>query len=308
MEGIVYKSTGSWYQVMTEDQELVPARIKGKMKVDKSISSTNPVAVGDKVRLEQDATQAGDWMITAIGDRKNYIARVSPHNRHQQHIVAANLDLAVMIATIAHPATSLGFIDRFLVTAEAYHIPVLLVFNKIDLLSEDGDQWLAYLQKIYEFAGYDVLPLSAATGAGMPLLRERLEGKMALFSGHSGVGKSTLINALVPELNLRTDVISSYSGKGQHTTTFAELFDLPGGGRIIDTPGVKEFGIVGMDQDELAGYFPEMRRLMQSCKFNNCQHINEPGCAIKKALETGQVSPERYLSYQAIRESLQKEW
>lgn len=308
MEGIVYKSTGSWYQVMTEHQELVAARIKGRMKVDKSISSTNPVAVGDRVTLEQDDTQAGDWMITAIADRKNYISRVSPHNRHQQHIVAANLDLAVMIATIAHPATSLGFIDRFLVTAEAYHIPVLLVFNKTDLLNTEGEQMLVYLQKIYEFAGYAVMPVSAATGAGMNLLKEQLHGKTALFSGHSGVGKSTLINALVPDLNLRTDVISSYSGKGQHTTTFAELFDLPHGGHIIDTPGVKEFGLVGMEQDELAGYFPEMRRLMLSCKFNNCQHINEPGCAIKKALETGQVSPERYDSYQAIRESLQKQW
>lgn len=308
MEGIVYKSTGSWYQVMTQEQELVPARIKGRMKVDKSISSTNPVAVGDHVLLEQDDTQSGDWMIRAISDRKNYIARVSPHNRHQQHIVAANLDLAVMIATIAHPSTSLGFIDRFLVTAEAYHIPVLLVFNKTDLLNEDGEQMLAYLQKIYEFAGYTVMPVSAATGAGMDLLKEHLQGKTVLFSGHSGVGKSTLINALVPDLNLRTDVISEYSGKGQHTTTFAELFDLPGGGHIIDTPGVKEFGLVAMEQDELAGYFPEMRRLLHLCKFNNCQHINEPGCAVKRALEAGQLSPERYDSYQAIRDSLQKEW
>lgn len=308
MEGIVYKSTGSWYQVMTQNQELVPARIKGRMKVDKSISSTNPVAVGDSVRLEQDATQVGDWMITTINDRKNYIARVSPHNRHQQHVVAANLDLAVMIATIAQPATSLGFIDRFLVTAEAYHIPILLVFNKTDLLQEDGEQMLAYLQKIYEFAGYTVMPVSATTGAGMDLLKEHLQGKTSLFSGHSGVGKSTLINALVPDLNLRTDVISEYSGKGQHTTTFAELFDLPGGGHIIDTPGVKEFGLVAMEQDELAGYFPEMRRLMQQCKFNNCQHINEPGCAVKRAVEAGQVSPERYESYQSIRESLQKAW
>ncbi|GAA4456530.1 ribosome small subunit-dependent GTPase A [Rurimicrobium arvi] len=307
MEGLVYKSTGSWYQVHIAAQGMVPARIKGRMKVDKSISSTNPVAVGDKVQIEKDPQQE-DWMITHILDRENYIARVSPHNRHQKHIVASNLDLAVMIATIAHPATSLGFIDRFLVTAEAYHIPTLIAFNKTDLLNDEGTGMLDYLSQVYTDAGYDVLPVSAVDGSGMNELRAALAGKTALFSGHSGVGKSTLINELVPDLNLRTDVISDYSGKGQHTTTFAEMFDLPGGGHIIDTPGVKEFGIIDMEQDELAGYFPEMRRLMHACKFNNCQHINEPGCAVKHGLETHEVSPERYISYQSIRESIEKQW
>lgn len=306
MKGIIYKSTGSWYLVKGADGLFHQARIKGKMKIDRDISSTNPVAVGDHVLLEQDV--AGDTMITTVQDRSNYIVRVSPHNRHQKHIVAANLDLALLIATIADPQTSYGFVDRFLVTAEAYHIPAVLVINKTDILSEEGMELLAHWTGIYEAAGYAVLPVSAHQPESLKKLSGMLRGKKTLFSGHSGVGKSTLINQLIPDLDLRTEEISDYSGKGQHTTTFAEMFELPDGGAIIDTPGVKEFGMIDMSQDELAQYFPEMKALLPECRFNDCKHINEPGCAVKAALAENRLHEERYYSYLAIWESIVKVW
>lgn len=308
MQGIIYKSTGSWYQVKDEAGKLYRARIKGKMKIDTNISSSNPVAVGDVVMMELEEREDAQAMIHKVADRKNYIVRVSPHNKHQKHIVASNLDLVLLIATIAQPQTSLGFIDRFLVTAEAYHVPAILVINKADLLDEYDQEQLERWTKIYTEIGYRVMPVSAHEPESLQELKNHLSGRVTLFSGHSGVGKSTLINQLIPDLELRTEIVSDYSGKGQHTTTFAEMFDLPGSGSIIDTPGVKEFGLIDMTQDELSQYFPEMRRLLSQCRFNNCKHINEPGCAVKAAVEEDVVSAERYNSYLSIWESIEKVW
>lgn len=308
MQGIIYKSTGSWYQVKDADGKLYRARIKGKMKIDKNISSSNPVAVGDVVLMDLEEREDAQAMIHTVKDRRNYIVRVSPHNKHQKHIVASNLDLVLLIATIAQPQTSLGFIDRFLVTAEAYQVPAILVINKTDLLTEDDEYTLQRWEKIYGEIGYRVMPISAHKPETLQRLKEALKGKTTLFSGHSGVGKSTLINQLIPNLELRTEIVSDYSGKGQHTTTFAEMFDLPDSGNIIDTPGVKEFGLIDMTQDELAHYYPEMQRLLSQCRFSNCKHINEPGCAVKAAVEQDIVSEERYISYLSIWESIEKIW
>lgn len=308
MQGIVYKSTGSWYQVKDAEGHLYQARIKGKMKIDTNISSTNPIAVGDVVDMTVEETDAGRMMIYNVQERENYIVRMSPHNQHQKHIVAANLDLALLIVTIAQPQTSLGFVDRFLVTAEAYHVPAIIVINKTDLLNAEEQQVLARWTEIYQAIGYRVLPVSAKHPDTLDQLKSMLKDRTTLFSGHSGVGKSTLINQLIPNLDLRTEIISDYSGKGQHTTTFAEMFDLPDSGKIIDTPGVKEFGLIDMTQDELAQYFPEMQALLPQCRFNNCKHINEPGCAVKAAMEQGTLALERYQSYRSIWESIAKVW
>lgn len=308
MKGLVYRSTGSWYIVRDEKSIYWNARIKGKLKIDEEISSTNPIAVGDAVTfdIEDEATRTG--IVTGVEQRHNYIVRVSPHNRNQKHIVASNLDLALVMATIAEPRTSNGFIDRFLVTAEAYHIPAIVVVNKIDLLKEKHREQLSHWQNMYETAGYEVYPVIALQHDSLLALEKRLSGKTTLFSGHSGVGKSTLINQLVPDLELRTQEVSGWSGKGQHTTTFAEMFDAPGGSKIIDTPGVKEFGLIDMAQEELSHYFPEMRKLLNNCKFNNCLHINEPGCAIKEAVRDGIIDADRYISYATILETIKKEW
>jgi ribosome biogenesis GTPase / thiamine phosphate phosphatase len=308
LQGIIYKSTGSWYQVKDEQGKLYRARIKGKMKIDKNISSSNPVAVGDVVLMDLEEREDAQAIIHTVKDRRNYIVRVSPHNRHQKHIVASNLDLVLLIATIAQPQTSLGFIDRFLVTAEAYQVPAILIINKSDLLTQEDEATLQRWQKIYGDIGYRVMPISARQPDTLQALKDILKDRTTLFSGHSGVGKSTLINQLIPDLDLRTEIISDYSGKGQHTTTFAEMFDLPSSGTIIDTPGVKEFGLIDMTQDELAQYFPEMQRLLPQCRFSNCKHINEPGCAVKAAIENDVVSEERYQSYRSIWESIAKIW
>ena len=286
---------------------MLHARIKGKMKIDDEISSSNPVAVGDVVVFEEEE-KGDDVIIKTIADRRNYIIRVSPHNHNQKHIVAANIDLALIVATIAEPRTSQGFIDRFLLSAEAYHIPAIIVVNKIDLLKEKHKIQLDEWKEMYGEAGYDVIELVAKDTSSALELKARLHLKTTLFSGHSGVGKSTLINQLIPGVKLKTTEVSDWSGKGQHTTTFAEMFDLPDGGKIIDTPGVKEFGLIHIEKEELAHYFPEMRRLMMDCKFNNCIHVNEPNCANIKAMEAGHLSPERYYSYRTILDSIETKW
>ncbi len=308
-EGLIYKSTGSWYQLRDPEGRYWQARVRGKLKIDTEIASTNPIAVGDIVLFDVEEEQANTAMIRDIKQRKNYIVRVSPHNRNQKHIVAANLDAALVIATLAEPRTSNGFIDRFLITAEAYHIPAIIVVNKVDLHQDKHLDKLAEWRHMYGAAGYEIFPVSALDPGSMKALSARIAGGTTLFSGHSGVGKSTLINVLMPGMDLRTGEVSGWSGKGQHTTTFAEMFDLPGGGgRIIDTPGVKEFGIIDMAREELSGYFPEMRRVMNECRFNNCVHIDEPGCAVKESVEDGGITEARYESYLTILESLGKKW
>jgi len=308
LEATVYKSTGSWYYIKDTNGRFWNARVKGKLKIDEAISSTNPIAVGDIVVFEIEDDESNTAVIAEVRDRHNYIVRVSPHNRNQKHIIAANLDRALVVATITSPRTSTGFIDRFLLTAEAYHIPATIVINKIDLLNEKQQAQLKEWQEIYTKAGYDFLPLSALDEKTLRPLKTLLKGKTTLFSGHSGVGKSTLINLLIPDIAIKTLEISEWSGKGQHTTTFAEMHDLPDGGKITDTPGVKEFGLIDIAKEELAHYFPEMRKRMQQCKFNNCLHINEPGCAIKRALEDREISQERYINYCTILDTIEKKY
>lgn len=308
MEGIVYRSTGSWYNVRVADGATWNARIKGKLKIDEEISSTNPIAVGDKVFFEVEDEAVKTGIISSVAARHNYMVRVSPHNPGQKHIIAANIDMALVVASIAEPRTATGFIDRFLVTAEAYHIPAIVVVNKIDILKPKHKAILEEWKEIYANAGYVLYPIVATDKSTLAGLVSALHNKVTLFSGHSGVGKSTLINQLIPGSELKTNVISGWSGKGQHTTTFAEMFDLPGGGAIIDTPGVKEFGLIDMERETLSHYFPEMRKLLNDCRFNNCQHVNEPGCAIKQAVADGRIAEERYVNYVSILESIEKKW
>ncbi len=308
MKGLVYKSTGSWYLVQDEEGNFRDGRIKGKLKIDEDISSTNPIAVGDHVKFDTEDEAANTVVIREITDRHNYIVRVSPHNKNQKHIIAANIDLALLITSIADPRTSTGFIDRFLLTSEAYHIPAIIVVNKMDLLKKKHEEVLQRWKEIYSMAGYEVYAVTANDKRTLADIETRLVNKTTLFSGHSGVGKSTLINQLIPGIDIKTKVVSGWSGKGQHTTTFAEMFDLPAGGKIIDTPGVKEFGLIDFEKEELSQYFPEMRVVLKDCKFNNCLHINEPGCAVKQAVIDKRISEERYVSYVAILESIEKKW
>jgi ribosome biogenesis GTPase len=296
IKALVLKSTGMWYTLLLPSGALVQARLKGKLKLQQSQLS-NPVAVGDKVWAEPENDAENTYSITGIEERKNYIIRKSVHKNHQAHVLAANLDQALIVATIAHPVTSPGFIDRFLVTAEAYDIPACVVFNKIDLLDEDGMALLEERIADYRDAGYKVLLTSALVGEGIPQLLEQLKGKITLISGHSGVGKTSLINALAPGLALRTGDISTYSGKGKHTTTHAEMIILQENTFLIDTPGIKELGLTDMEFDNLGHYFPEIRAYMDQCRFNNCTHVHEPGCAVIAALEQGLISPSRYNSY-----------
>ncbi len=306
MTGIVYKSTGSWYSVKDEDGRFLNARIKGVLKLD-GITSTNPIAVGDKVAFEKENEAEGTVTITKIYDRKNYVARQSPRAKHQHHIVSANLDQSLLLATIKDPRTSQGFIDRFLVACEMYHIPAIVVFNKTDLYKDK--EWAVYhrLKQVYETVGYKVFPISIKKEEGLDDVKAMLQDKITLISGHSGVGKSTFINAVLPGAKIRTQDVSGWSGKGLHTTTFAEMYDLPGAGNIIDTPGMREFGLVDVEKEELSGYFPEMRQRLNDCQFNNCQHLAEPGCAIKQAVIDGEIDEDRYVSYVNILESLKTE-
>ncbi|OLY93760.1 ribosome biogenesis GTPase [Cnuella takakiae] len=302
-EGLVYKSTGSWYVLQDDAGKMWNARIKGVFKIG-NITSTNPLAVGDRVDFEVENEGEQSVMINGIHDRKNYINRQSPRHKHQHHIVAANLDQSLMIATLKDPRTSQGFIDRFLVACEMYHVPAVIVFNKLDVYRDKELDKLAELQAIYEEIGYKVVAMSLRLGTGVEEVKALLHNKTTLISGHSGVGKSSFINAIMPNSTIRTRDVSEWSGKGQHTTTFAEMYDLPEGGRIIDTPGMREFGLVEVQKAELSGYFPEMRQRLNDCQFNNCQHLNEPGCAIKQAVVDGEIDEDRYVSYYNILESL----
>lgn len=297
MTGIVYKSTGSWYVVKSETGTFFECRIKGKFRL-KGIKSTNPVAVGDVVDFDLDKTaDIVTGVITNIHERKNYLIRKSVNLSKQVHIIAANIDVLFILITIDNPVTTTSFIDRLLVTAEAYGIEAVLVFNKVDTFTEETFDDQLYLQYIYETIGYKTLRVSAAEGKGLDALKEMMKHKVSMFTGHSGVGKSTLVNALEPGLNLKTKEISEQHQQGQHTTTFAEMYDLSFDARIIDTPGIRGFGIVDMESQEVGDYFPEFFRLKDQCKFNNCLHREEPHCAVKAALENDEISWSRYKSY-----------
>ena len=290
MHGLVIKNTGSWYTVLTDDGQLFDCKVKGNFRI-KGIRSTNPVAVGDRVTVNNE-----NWIID-IDDRRNYIIRKSINLSKQSHIIAANVDQALLIVTVNYPQTSTTFIDRFLASAEAYRVQVILVFNKTDLLDADESRYQQMLVTLYEIIGYQCLQVSAETGEGVDALKTLLPGKITLLSGNSGVGKSTLINRLVPGANLRTSEISDAHNTGQHTTTFSEMIPLEGGGWVVDTPGIKGFGTFDMEPEELTSYFKEIFHFSKDCRFSNCTHTHEPGCAVLKALEDHYISQSRYQSY-----------
>lgn len=307
MTALVYKSTGSWYVIKNEKGEEFNARIKGKFKID-DITSTNPVAVGDAVDVDKEEGEES-IVITKIHDRKNYITRQSPHNKYRHHIVAANLDQSILLATLKDPKTSTGFIDRFLVASEAYHVPAILVFNKTDLYQTKEKESFEKIKSIYEKIGYPVYAMSLNANEGVDKVTHLLKDKITLLSGHSGVGKSSFINTIFPGNTIKTKEVSGWSGKGMHTTTFAEMFDLPFGGKIIDTPGMREFAMMDIEPHELSHYFPEMKALINECRFNNCMHIEEPGCAVKPAVSDNKISAERYISYLNILGTIEdKKW
>ena len=302
MKGLVYKSTGSWYTVKSDNGTFYDCRIKGKFRLG-GIKSTNPVAVGDIVQFEVE--KKGDetiGIISRIEERENYIIRKSVNLSKQTHIIAANIDVAFLLITLNNPPTFTTFIDRFLVTAEAYHIKAILLFNKIDTYNEDEILEIKYLAAMYRRIGYECIGISAITGKNIDKVKALMENKVTMFTGHSGVGKSTLVNALEPSLDLKTSKISEQHLQGQHTTTFAEMFDLSFNARIIDTPGIKGFGVVEIEKEELGDYFPEFFELKSECKFNNCLHIEEPKCAVKEALENEEIAWTRYKSYLQILE------
>ena len=296
-KGLVIKNTGSWYLVKTDDGSEVECKIKGNFRL-KGIRSTNPVAVGDRVKIIRN--QEGTAFITEIEDRKNYIIRRSSNLSKQSHIIASNLDQCMLIVTVNYPETSTTFIDRFLASAEAYRVPVCLVFNKTDRYSEDENRYLEGLINLYTTIGYECYKVSALNNIGIEEIKKGLEGKITLFSGNSGVGKSTLINAILPGQNLKTGDISNVHNKGMHTTTFSEMFPVDGGGYIIDTPGIKGFGTFDMEEEEVGHYFKEIFKFSADCKYSNCTHRHEPGCAVREAVEKHYISESRYTSYLSI--------
>lgn len=300
MKGLVFRSTGSWYEVQTEDGRTFQCRTRGKLRL-KGVKTTNPIAVGDYVIFEKDNVD-NQGIITEICDRDNYIIRKSIKNKNHGHIIASNIDQTLLVATITYPRTSLGFIDRFLVSAEAFRIPQIIVFNKIDLLTEEENKQLDKYISIYTSIGVKCIKCSALNQTGIDEVKDQLEGKKTLISGHSGVGKSTLINCIAPALDLKTSEVSDFAEKGVHTTTFAEMFEIGENTYIIDTPGIKELGLIDIEDDELSDYFPEMRELIGECKFHNCNHMHEPGCAIKDAVEKGTIALSRYKSYVSMLE------
>ena len=294
LRGLVIKNTGSWYLVKTDEGTYVECKIKGNFRL-KGIRSTNPVAVGDYVQII--LNQEGTAFINEIEDRKNYIIRRSSNLSKQSHILAANLDQCMLVVTVNYPETSTTFIDRFLASAEAYRVPVNIIFNKTDAYNEDELRYLDGLIRLYTTIGYPCFKASAKTGEGVDTIKEELKGRITLFSGHSGVGKSTLINTILPELDIKTGKISAYHNKGMHTTTFSEMFPVPGNGYIIDTPGIKGFGTFDMEEEEIGHYFPEIFKVSANCRYNNCTHRHEPGCAVRDAVEQHYISESRYASY-----------
>ena len=299
MKGLVIKNTGSWYTVKTDDGQLIESKIKGNFRL-KGIRSTNPVAVGDHVEII--TNQEGTAFISAIEDRRNYIIRKSPNLSKQSHILAANVDQALLVVTVNYPQTSTTFIDRFLASAEAYSVPVVLVFNKHDLLSEEELHYEKMMCTLYETVGYKCVEISAETGEGVEQLFPILKDKISLLSGNSGVGKSTLINRLIPHASQRTAEISDAHNTGMHTTTFSEMIELPGGGYLIDTPGIKGFGTFDIEKEELTSYFKEIFHFSKDCRFSNCTHTHEPGCAVIKAVEDHFIADSRYQSYLSMLE------
>jgi len=291
LKGLVVKNTGSWYTVRTDDDQLLDCKIKGRFRLQ-GIRSTNPVAVGDRVTVDPDSL-----FITDIEERKNWIIRKSQNLSKQSHILAANVDQALLVVTVSHPQTSTTFIDRFLASAEAYRVPVVLVFNKTDLLDEDELRYQQMMMTLYDNIGYECMQISAVNGDGLDQLRPKLDGKITLLSGNSGVGKSTLINQLIPGSELRTAEISDVHDLGMHTTTFSEMIALPNGGYLIDTPGIKGFGTFDMEPEEITSYFKDIFHFAKDCRFSNCTHTHEPGCAVLKALEDHYIAESRYQSY-----------
>lgn len=295
VRGLVIKNTGSWYQVKTEDGRFIECKIKGIFRLQ-GIRSTNPIAVGDNVKIIENPDGITGF-ISEIEDRKNYIVRRSSNLSKQSHILAANLDQCLLVVTVNYPETSTIFIDRFLASAEAYRVPIKLVFNKVDAYNEDETRYMEALITLYEHIGYPCFRISAKTGEGLDTVKQALEGNITLFSGHSGVGKSTLINTLLPGQDIKTAIISTYHNKGMHTTTFSEMFPVPGDGYIIDTPGIKGFGTFDMEDEEVGHYFKEIFQTSHKCKYNNCTHRHEPGCAVRLAVEEHYISESRYTSY-----------
>jgi len=301
MDGLVIKSTGSWYDVKTSNGEIINCRVRGKLKI-KGLKVTNPVSVGDVVQY--DLEESGQGIIHSIKPRTNYLIRRSTRKSAFGHIIASNIDLAVVIATLSFPRTSLGFIDRFLVAAESFRIPSLLVFNKIDMWGKEEKEYVRTLEAIYKNLNVDVIMISAKTGENLDIFRSKLDGKKSLIAGHSGVGKSTILNLLSSKINQKTSEVSSFANKGTHTTTFAEMFEIGENTYVIDTPGIKELGLMDIFTEEISHFFPEMRDLFNKCKFHNCTHTHEPGCAVMDAVENGEIAMSRFESYLSMMEGI----
>ncbi|MGB3589437.1 MAG: ribosome small subunit-dependent GTPase A [Tunicatimonas sp.] len=301
MKGLVMKSTGSWYSVLADNGQTYPSRLRGKFKI-KGLKVTNPVAVGDSVTIAEEGDEENTAVITEILPRENYIIRKSTRKAHHGHILAANIDQAILIVTLVFPRTSLGFIDRFLVSAESFRIPALLVFNKSDVLDEDQQELQAAIMDLYEQIGYRCLSISALNAEDVNRLNKHLNNKVSLFSGHSGVGKSTILNQIHPDIQQKTSEVSTFANKGVHTTTYAEMFRIEDQTFVIDTPGIKELGLMDINEGELRDYFPEMRALLGECKFYDCTHVHEPGCAVRDAVEADNISESRYYSYLSMLE------
>ena len=300
------RSTGTWYDVVLENGSRIKGRAKGKLRL-LDVKATNPVAVGDWVEISLEENDPSSGVIVEVLDRKNYLVRESPRKKYSRHILAANLDQAMLVTTIKQPNLKIGFIDRFLISCEAYHVPPVLIFNKVDLLQKEKDKnLLEETVQLYESIGYKAIKSSAETMEGTEEVKELLKDKVTLIAGHSGVGKSTLVNAIAPGLDLKTAAISGYTGKGTHTTTFATMYELPFDGWIIDSPGIKELSLLDLEPEEVSHYLPEMRQRLQECQFNNCMHMNEPGCAIKAAVDSGEVPISRYYNYLGIVDDIQQ--